>query len=291
MYKYKTLILILFFTTNVFSQVQDSLNRKRLYYSFAADAVIVTGAYFTLNNLWYKDYNQTKFHWFNDCDEWLQMDKFGHAFASYHVSSIYTAQMKWSGLGIKKSAIIGSALGFVTISTIELLDAKSEEWGASACDLTANFIGSAFYLTQQLAWQEERISFKYSFHTTEFPQQRSELLGENLAQQILKDYNGQTYWLSTNIKSFVNISWWPKYLNIAVGYGATGMLGGKENPVELAYYDRERQYYLSLDIDLNRIPVKSKFLKTIFSIVNVVKVPMPTLEFRSGKLYGHYLYF
>ena len=291
MLKYISVILLLFFATTILAQVQDSLNRKRLYYSLASDAVIITGAYVGLNELWYKDYEQSNLHWFNDCDEWSFMDKLGHSFASYHVSSIYTAQMLWSGLNANKSAIIGSGLGFITISTIELLDAKSEEWGASVCDLTANFLGSTFYLSQQLVWQEERISFKYSFHQTEFPQYRPDLLGESFAQQLLKDYNGQTYWLSTNIRSFVNISWWPKYVNIAIGYGATGMLGGKSNPSELPFYNREQQYYLSLDIDLNRIPVKSKFLKTIFSVINIVKIPMPTLELRSGKIYGHYLYF
>ena len=262
-----------------------------MYYSLAADAVIISGAYIGLNELWYKDYNQVDLHWFNDCKEWQGIDKLGHSFASYHVSSIYSAQMLWSGLDNKKSVIIGSGLGFITISTIELLDAKSEEWGASACDLVANFAGSAFYLTQQLAWQEERISFKYSFHQTELSEYRPEILGENFTQQLLKDYNGQTYWLSGNIRSFVDISWWPKCLNLALGYGATGMLGGENNPSNLPFYDREQQFYLSLDIDLNRIPVKSKFLKTIFSVINIVKIPMPTLELRSGKLYGHYLYF
>ena len=291
MLRINSLILLFLFAVNSSAQVQDSLNRKRLYFSLAADAVIVTGVYIGLNELWYKDYERTGLHWFNDCNEWQGMDKLGHSFASYHVSSIYSAQMLWSGLGKKKSAILGSGLGFVTISIIELLDAKSEQWGASAYDLAANFVGSAFYLSQQLAWQEERISFKYSFHQTEFAQYRPELLGENYAQQILKDYNGQTYWLSANIRSFVPISWWPKYLNIAFGYGATGMLGAKSNPSYLPFYDREQHYYLSLDIDLNRIPVKSKFLKSIFSVINIVKIPMPTLELRSGKLYGHYLYF
>jgi hypothetical protein len=230
-------------------------------------------------------------HWFNDCDEWLQMDKLGHSFSTYHVSSIYTAQMSWAGLNNKKSALIGSALGFTTISVIEILDAKSEAWGASACDLTANFIGSALYLSQQLFWEDQRIRFKYSFHPTEFAELRPELLGTGFGQQMLKDYNGQTYWLSTNLRSFVDMRWWPKWLNLAVGYGATGMLGGKDNPPEFSAYNRERQFYLSFDIDLKRIPTKSKFLKAVFTAFNILKFPMPTIEFRSGKVYGHYLYF
>ena len=290
MKKYLLLILVLLISGLSIAQ-KDSVDTKLLYSNLAFDAVLITGSYIALDHLWYKDYEQTELHWFNDCDEWLYVDKLGHAFSTYHVSSIYSKQMQWSGLNQNKSAVIGSALGFITISTIELLDAKSKQWGASHCDLIANFSGSSIYLIQELAWKEQRVTLKFSYHSTSFAEQRPELLGTGFTEQLMKDYNGQTYWLSANIASFTSADWMPKYLNLAVGYGATGMLGGESNPVELAYYDRESQYYLSLDIDLRKIKVKSKILKKVFSLVNILKIPMPTIELRSGKLYGHYLYF
>jgi hypothetical protein len=45
-------------------------------------------------------------------------------------------------------------------------------------------------------------------------------------EQMLKDYNGQTYWLSVNLHSFYKGSKIPKWLNLAIGYGANGMLTG-----------------------------------------------------------------
>ena len=48
-------------------------------------------------------------------------------------------------------------------------------------------------------------------------------------ERMLKDYNGQTYWLSANLKSFFQGSNIPAWLNVAVGYGADGMFGGFEN--------------------------------------------------------------
>jgi len=45
----------------------------------------------------------------------------------------------------------------------------------------------------------------------------------------------------------------PKWLNVAVGYGAEGMVGSYYNPSNLPHFDRYRQYYLSLDIDFTRI--------------------------------------
>ncbi|WP_340169217.1 hypothetical protein [Lacinutrix sp.] len=45
--------------------------------------------------------------------------------------------------------------------------------------------------------------------------------------------------------------------------------------------NRQRQFYLSLDVDLTKIETKSNTLKTIFSIFNAIKIPFPTLELNS----------
>jgi hypothetical protein len=116
-----------------------------------------------------------------------------------------------------------------------------------------------------------------------------------LPEQILKDYNGQTYWLSANIRSFTKTSKIPKWLNIAIGYGAEGMVTGNEefvNTIFLPESKRFRQFYLSLDVDLTKIETKSHFVKTILTIFNTIKIPAPTFEIRgcgSSKL--HLIYF
>jgi hypothetical protein len=47
---------------------------------------------------------------------------------------------------------------------------------------------------------------------------------------------------------------------------------------------RNRQWYLSPDIDFTRIKTKHKFLKAAFSALNVLKFPAPALEFSKGRL-------
>jgi hypothetical protein len=87
------------------------------------------------------------------------------------------------------------------------------------------------------------------------------------------------------------------WLNIALGYGANGMLGGSDNPLAnrageiLPVMDRYRQYYLSLDIDLSRIETRSNVLKTIFSVVGFVKIPAPAIEFSHGDIQWHWIHF
>jgi hypothetical protein len=71
--------------------------------------------------------------------------------------------------------------------------------GASSGDIIANASGTALFVSQELLWKEQRITPNF-FHTRH-AQYRPNVLGA-LAEQILKDYNGQTYWLSVNLHSF-----------------------------------------------------------------------------------------
>jgi len=115
----------------------------------------------------------------------------------------------------------------------------------------------------------------------------------------LKDYNGQTYWLSVNIRSFIKKeSRFPAWINVAAGYGAKGMLGPESNPEfddhgnPLPQYDRVSQYYLTMDIDWSKIKTNSGFLRFTFKLLNFVKLPFPTLEYNSQDGFvGHWMYF
>jgi hypothetical protein len=113
---------------------------------------------------------------------------------------------------------------------------------------------------------------------------------------VLKDYNGQTYWLSGNIKSLFGLQKMPAWLNVAVGYGAGGMLTAERDEAtpegRIDTGNRYRQFYLSPDIDWTRIPTRSQTLKTVFKVINFIKIPAPALEYRSnGNWKIHGLYF
>ena len=244
----------------------------------------------SLNELWYKKYPQRNFHLKNDYNQWKQMDKVGHFMTSYYGGKLGMDALNWAGVSKKNQLIYGAGIGFVFLSAVEILDGFSEEWGASTSDVIANAAGTGFLIGQELLWKEQRISVKYSFHQTNFAKQRPAILGENYFQQTLKDYNGQTYWLSANIWSFNKKSTIPKWLNIALGYGAEGMLYG--NTTISTLNTPYRQFHLSLDVDLTKIKTNSEFLKSVFSVVNFIKIPAPTIEINTkGKVRFHYLYF
>jgi uncharacterized protein YfiM (DUF2279 family) len=277
---------------NRFLKPSDSLNKSRRNSVVIAEATLATATLIGLNQLWYSDYPRSNFKTIDDSDEWLQMDKLGHVFSSYQLGSLGASTLNWAGVRKKDQLLYGSTLGLGFLTAVEIMDGFSEEWGFSWSDMAANAAGTGLYVGQELLWEEQRILIKYSFHRTQFAQQRPDKLGNGLAEEFLKDYNGQTYWLSANINSFLKIKGVPNWMNIAFGYGAEGMLTGDANDPSFPNQDRIRQYYLSLDVDLSRIKTNSNFLKTIFSVFNVIKIPFPTLEVDSnGRVIMHYLYF
>jgi hypothetical protein len=52
------------------------------------------------------------------------------------------------------------------LTAVEVLDGFSSEWGASSGDIIAN--ASALLVSQELLWKEQRITPKFSFHTTQY---------------------------------------------------------------------------------------------------------------------------
>lgn len=280
--------------TDLFLTPSDTLNKPRRNAVIITEATLGVTTLIGLNQLWYSDYKQSKFHTINDNSEWMQMDKLGHVLTSYYVGRVGADVLNWSGVSEKDQLIYGATLGLTFLTVVEIFDGYSEEWGFSWGDMASNIAGTGLYVGQELLWNEQRITMKYSFHQTKYADMRPERLGENFMEQALKDYNGQTYWLSANIHSFFKKSKVPKWLNIAVGYGAEGMLTGHSdsNSIDFPNQNRIRQYYLSLDIDLSRIKTKSRVLKSLLSVVNFVKIPAPTFEINSkGRLKFHSIYF
>lgn len=278
---------------NDFFKPSDTLDTKRRNAVVISEAVFTSAALVGLHQIWYADYEKSSFQFKNDNNDWLQMDKAGHVFSAYHLGRMSAEMLNWSGVSKNDQLLYGSGYGFVFLTAVELFDAHSAEWGFSWGDVAANASGTALYVSQELIWNEQRIIPKFSFHTTKYADLRPELLGKSVSEQILKDYNGQTYWLSANVYSFAKTTKIPKWLNVAFGYGADGMISSNSNASNVLFdYERNRQFYLSLDVDLSKIETKSHFLKTVFSLFNTIKIPAPTFEINgSGKVKGYLFYF
>ncbi len=305
-----TFILLLLFSCKLSAQPSfltpaDSLRKGRVVTVAGSWVGIYGTTMIGLNALWYKNYPRSNFHFFNDNGEWNQVDKVGHCYTAYIESQWSTMAFKWAGMKKNKAAILGGLTGFTLQTTIEILDGFSSKWGFSVGDISANTLGSAINVSQNILWNEQRIRLKFSSHpvkyTTDVTPRARDLYGASIPELVMKDYNGQTYWLSVNPSMFISKeNNFPKWLNIAIGYGAEGMLGGfentwtDENGSEIIRTDisRTRQFYLTPDVSFSRIKTNSHFLKTIFELADVIKFPAPALEYSSvRKLKAHWIYF
>lgn len=260
--------------------------------------VFYVGSLTGLSFLWYSDYSTGRFHAFNDLDEWKGIDKLGHMTSAFHFTRVQSDLYRNAGYTRGQSARISAICSFSYMSVIEILDGFSAGWGFSVGDMCANTLGVSLFAANELTGKDDLFSLKMGFHPTEYAQYNPSLLGENLLQQPLKDYNGQTYWLSMNIKECLNKETrFPAWLNVAVGYGADGMTGGDYNPTEVdgvpvPLFRRYSQWYIAPDIDFGKIPVRGRGWKLLLRSLNFLKCPAPALEWNSENgLKLHFLYF
>lgn len=291
----KCLVIISLLCLSISSSAQqffpDTLNKKALKRLIVAESVVYASSMTSLYFVWYKNQFQGGFKFFDDSKEWLGMDKVGHAITTAYLCETSSFLYQSTGLDRKKSLVAGTLQGFLFQTSLEVFDGFSTGYGFSWTDMAANTGGTALFIAQELAWKEQRMRLKFSSYPSKLAALRPELLGSSFSERLLKDYNGQTYWLSASISSFLKEdNKFPAWINLAVGYGADGLLGGKENPllnqagIQLPLLQRERQFYFSADIDFSKIPTKKKWLHYTLRVLNFVKVPFPAIEV-TGKIW------
>lgn len=299
-----------------FWQPSPVLNKPRVITVSAGLAGMYGIANIWFSQAWYSQFDKSRFHFFNDAAEWQQIDKVGHATSAYYLNRLGHDLFNWSGL--KPNAAMWSGVGVAQAYqlVIEIQDGFSSEWGFSLTDVGANLAGSALYVGQHYLWGEQRFVLKESAWPANHPDavkdRADDLFGTSFGEQFLKDYNATTFWLTASIGSFIKKDTkFPDWIGVSFGYGGRGMYGGFSNTsycniegvsvsdcpeseinTSAANIDRVRQFYLSLDIDFTKIPVRSDALKAFLEVINIIKIPFPAVEFNTaGEVNWHWIMF
>ncbi len=246
----------------------------------------------TLGAAWYTGPTEP-FQWFDDSREWAQIDKIGHVWGAFQESRASVDALRKAGLSKRKALLWGAPVGLVLQGAIEYFDGRSPGYGASATDLAANAVGTALFAGQTALWDEPRLWPKMGVHLTPFAAKRPNTLGSNVPERLLKDYNGQTHWLTADIGAFLPPDTrWPRWLHLAAGYGAEQLVYGEPAQNHAAGYRTVRQFYFGPDLHLLGLRPKRKALRYLYYVLSIVRLPAPTLELRStGGVRFHALYF
>lgn len=268
----------------------DVIN-SRLYPVLGTIAGLNLAGYLYVSSLWYENetsnFHTLDFH--NDMRKNRYLDKVGHFTDAYFVSDLTAKAYRWSGLSGESSVWYGALTGFIWMLEIEISDGFFEKWGFSWGDLISNAFGSGFFVLQNYFPEVlGGIQPKFSYHVSQAWKDGNVYYTN--PDSFIDDYEGLTFWLGVNIHHYLPEKWkqnypeWLAPLGIAVGYGAEG--------ISRNIYKGESEWYLSLDVDLRKIPVGDdsgliKFLKSEF---NFIKVPMPTVRITPGGdvWYGFY---
>jgi len=276
----------LFLTFCLKAQGTDSLKVRKVV-THATLASAAAGSIVALNQVWYAPYETGMFHFFNDSEQWMQMDKFGHAFTGYLITNELNRVHHWAAG--KRQSWVGAIYAISYLSALEIMDGFSSGWGFSGSDMLANGVGVGLAFSQDHFFNRQVILPKFSFSRSSYAIVRPEILGSTYAQQLLKDYNGQTYWVSLPMASFLNLPKRFKWICISLGYGCDAKLVGSQDTWN--GFNARRQVYLSLDIDCSSLAPRHPKLNKVLTHLNWIKVPFPSLEFSSDKTRFHWISF
>lgn len=256
-----------------------------------------------LYKAWYEGQGIGKFRTIDDSKEWEGMDKLGHVFTAYMYADAANQGLAWTGMRRPRRLLLAAGTSLLLQSTIEVMDGFSTGWGFSWYDMGANTLGVATFIGQEAAFGEQRFRFKFSAsgvrHSTQplpsFPEggptstladRAAQLYGSSPWTRFVKDYAGQTIWISANPGVLVGRGETAKlpWLNLALGYSPNNVYGAYANNWHDGYgYNgnqiavRSHDLVLGLDIDFSRIPVKNRTIRTLLFFANFIKVPSPAV--------------
>ena len=287
------------------SKKDPSFNRKKLFITtgIATYTTISAGLYLA----WYKQFDQSSFHLFNDLGEWQNMDKAGHIYSAYMQTYLIDSGANWAGYSHSQSLLIGSLSSLLGQTTIEVMDGFSSGWGFSLSDMVGNVLGTSLYVLQDYYWNDQKFRLKMSYSPINYSQlpitsatgtaqsslhnRADELYGSRL-ERFIKDYNGQTIWISANLSALTGIEAIPDWMALSLGYSGNNMFGGYENSwsegseiynVDNSLYPRSPQFILALDYDLTSIETNNKVFKSLSRILNIFKFPAPGVSYTHGE--------
>lgn len=242
----------------------------------------VVGLHIYQRNAWWQD-QRTSFHFQDDPDYALNVDKAGHFYGGAFGSFLGQKSLEWSGASRETAVWGGFAMGALFELYVEFEDGFARDWGFSPGDAYADVIGAAWPVVQYYVPAASHLQPKFSY----FP---SKAFRDGIHKgNAIDDYEGQTYWMGIHVHGLLPRAWqsyWPEWLGLAVGVSVRNMPHFDQEHTT----STERNLILALDYDMTKIiPGDSWLLNALKEALNYIHFPAPAIRISPNYVaYGLY---
>jgi len=264
------------------SDTRSDINWTRMSLVCGSFAALITGIHVYQQSGWWKD-NRAPFHFQEDLEYGLWVDKIGHFFGASLFAFIARQALEWAGMSEESALWYGAGGALLFQTYVEIQDGFSL-WGFDRVDFAADVAGAAWPVARYYYPPLRRFDLKFSYYPSRTLHEHSDAGGFQGQQHLIfDDYEGQTFWLSMKVHDFLPSkakSYWPDFLCLAVGYATRNVAGTDAYPV----------FLLGLDLDMTKIiPGDTAFLRAIAEALNFFRLPLPALRISPGTVwYGVY---
>lgn len=254
--------------------------KEVLTYGIAAQTVAT--AYIEYQWWWKGNYHPFHYQWEGFLNDYsLGVDKVGHFYTSYLYFNALKEVMQWGGFDSSTIGWTAVGLPFFYALSVELGDGFST-YEFSPDDLMFNSLGIGFGYLQYRYPVFKNFKIKWSYYPSgKIPLDQYWILTD--------DYDGHLYWLSMDVHNLLPKgidAYWPKELNLAIGYGGKNLYGrSKANAPAVEPYDgpMRRKFAISLDYNLTELPSLGKTWDTVIGIFDYIHFPAPGVRMVEGE--------
>jgi len=238
---------------------------------------LLVGLHINQRNAWWSN-GSGDFHVLEDLQYARGLDKFGHVYTTYVMSTFCSDMLMECGLDHSASIWAGGGMGLAYTLYVEIEDGFATNWGFSPSDAIANVVGSSFFVAQSKIPFLQNFTPRWSYVPAEWLNEAT--INGRPQKTFIDDYNSTTFWLACNVNNLLPTdaaNYWPDWLMFSFGYGIRNydVNNADGTPVGVT-----RRFLFGLDYDWVKIipPSSSGFVNYLRQALNYIRLPGPTLE-------------
>lgn len=219
---------------------------------------------------WWDD-ERSHFHFENDFDYALNLDKFGHFAAGVVLGEGFYEGYRWAGTSEFQAYLFAGLSAMMTHIAIDVKDGYSPEWGFSVFDVLSGTLGGFYPMAERYIPVFKYVDLKWSYWINTKAYYRQSHTGI-----FTDDYCNQTFWASFKPYRLLPAAaraYYPSWLAIAAGLSI-------DEGVFIKHYEGtpHREVYIALDYDLEAFRPQSRMARTLIKSLNYFKLPAPAIQ-------------